>query len=120
MDQTWLILLTIAFLVITGLLVYVLIQLRRAVNMIQPALEEFQQTMKSMRQITDDVNSLTSDVRIASGSVRDLIHNIRKISESMRDISGAAAIKVSGVRVGVRTAMEVLLKNLFLQKGGSE
>lgn len=129
MNQIWLALMTIAFLTVVYFLVHVLLELRKsakaltdflrtAEDSLKPALEELQRTLKSMRKVTDDVNSVTEDIRLVSGSARDIGHNLKKISALLNEASSEAIIKVSGLRVGIRTALEVLIKN-FLTKGGT-
>lgn len=130
MNQIWFALMTIAFLIVVCFLVYVLLELRKSAraltdflrtteDSLKPALEELQQTLKSMRKVTDDVNSVTEDIRLVSGSARDIGQNLKKISVLLNEVSSDAIIKVSGLRVGIRTALEVLIKN-FLTKGGTK
>lgn len=129
MNQIWFALMTIAFLIVVCFLVYVLLELRKSAraltdflrtteDSLKPALEELQQTLKSTRKVTDDVNSVTEDIRLVSGSARDIGQNLKKISVLLNEVSSDATIKVSGLRVGIRTALEVLIKN-FLTKGGT-
>lgn len=130
MNQIWFALMTIAFLIVVCFLIYVLLELRKSAraltdflrtteDSLKPALEELQQTLKSMRKVTDDVNAVTEDVRLISGSARDIGQNLKKISVLFNEVSSDAIIKVSGLRVGIRTAFEVLIKN-FLTKGGTK
>ena len=130
MNQIWFALLTIAFLIFVCFLVYVLLELRKSARALtdflrttegslKPTLEELQHTLKSMRQVTDDINSVTADIRLISGSARDIGQNLKKISMLLNEAGSDAIIKVSGLRVGIRTALEVLIKN-FLTKGGSK
>jgi len=130
MEQIWFALLTIAFLVVVGFFIYVLLELRKSARALtdflktteeslKPALDELQQTLKSMRRVTDDVNTVTEDIRLISGSARDIGQNFRRISMLINEVSSDAIIKVSGLRVGLRTALEVLIKN-FLTKGGTK
>ncbi|RJQ40897.1 MAG: DUF948 domain-containing protein [Nitrospiraceae bacterium] len=130
MNQIWFALMTIAFLIVVCFLVYVLLELRKSAKALTdflttteasliPAMEELRQTLKSMRKVTDDVNAVTEDVRLISGSARDIGQNFKKVSVLLNEVSAEAIIKVSGLRVGIRTALEVLIKN-FLTKGGTK
>jgi uncharacterized protein YoxC len=130
MNQIWFALVAIAFLIVVGFFVYVLLELRKSAraltdflriteDSLKPALEELQQTLKSMRKVTDDVNAVTEDVRLISGSAKDIGQNFKKISVLLNEVSSDAIIKVSGLRVGIRTALGALIKN-FLTKGGSK
>ncbi len=74
-----------------------------------------------MTDLTSVKRSGTSRlIRSISGSARDIGHNLRKISDFLNEAGSEARIKVSGLKVGIRTAIEVLIKNLLLNKGGSQ
>lgn len=131
MNQIWFALVAFAFLAVAGFFIYLLLELRRSTQAItqllktteeslKPTLEELQLTLKSMRKVTDDINAVTDDIRLISGSTREIGQNFKKASEFFSGVSSEAAIKVSGLRVGIRTALEVLIKNLFFQKGGNQ
>jgi uncharacterized protein YoxC len=128
MMQIWLALISIAFLVAVGFLIYVLLELRRSANALteflkttentlKPTMEELQQTLKSIRKVTDDINEITEDAKQITGSTREIGQNLKRVSGLLEEVSSEAIIKVSGLRVGIRTALEVLIKNLFLKKG---
>ncbi|MCE5195443.1 MAG: DUF948 domain-containing protein [Nitrospiraceae bacterium] len=118
----------IGFLIVFGLLLYVLYELRRVAKMvtgfikvtedtIKPALEEFQQTMKSLRKITDDINALTGDARSITGGLRNIGHSIRSIVEVVNEATAGASLKVLGLRAGIKSTIVYLFKNIFLRKG---
>lgn len=124
MGSGWFIVLSLAFLIVVCFLMYVLLELRKSSRALtdflknteeslKPALEELRLTLISLRKVTDDVNSVTGDVRAISGSARDIGQNIKKVSMVLNEVSSDAIIKVSGLRVGIRTALEVLIKNFF-------
>jgi uncharacterized protein YoxC len=128
MMQVWFAIISIAFLVAVGFLIFVLLELRRSAsalteflktteNTIKPTMEELQQTLKSIRKVTDDINEITEDTKQITGITREIGQNLKRVSGLFEEISSEAVIKVSGLRVGIRTALEVLLKNLFLKKG---
>lgn len=130
MNQIWFALMTVAFLIVVGFLIYVLLEMRKSAkalteflktteDSLKPALEELQLTLKGLRRVTDDVNKVTEDIKTVSNSARDIGQNLKKVSKLVNEVSSETIIKVSGWRVGIRTALEVLLKNLFLKKGGS-
>lgn len=129
MSQTWFLLLAIAFLVVVVFFISVLLELRKSARALteflrnteaslKPALEEFQLSLRSLRKITDDINEVTEDIKTVSDSVRGVSQNFYKISSLINEVSSDALIKVSGLRVAIRTALEVLLNNI-LKKGGS-
>ncbi len=130
MNEIWFALMAIAFLVVVGFFIYVLLELRKSARALteflktteeslKPTMEELQLTLRSLRKVTDDVNEITGDIRTISGSTRDIGRNLKKVSELVNEVSSETIIKVSGLRVAIRTALEVLLKNIFL-KGGSQ
>lgn len=131
MNQILIGLIVLALLATVGFLIPLLMELRKTARSlreflkitegsIKPALEELQQTLKSIRNVSDDVNDVTGDIKTFSGAVRDVGHNIRQVSNLIEDVTASTVIKASGLRVGIRTALEVLLNNLFSKKGGRQ
>lgn len=131
MNQTWLMLISISFFIVCVVFISVLIELRKSAkalteflktteNSIGPALDELQDTLKSLRKVTDDINEVTENVRTVSGAASDIGRNFKKISDLLSEVSSDTLIKVSGLRVGIRTALEFLLKNIIAKKGGSQ
>ncbi len=130
MNQTWLMLISISFFMVCVVFIYVLIELRKSAkalteflktteSSIGPALDDLQDTLKSLRSVTDDINAFTDNVRSVSGAANDIGQNIKKVSEIVADLSSDTLVKVSGLRVGIRTALEFILKNIIAKKGGS-
>ncbi|MEW6001343.1 MAG: DUF948 domain-containing protein [Nitrospirota bacterium] len=127
MTNIWLVLMTIAVLVAVGFLIPVLLELKKtarsttiflktAEESLKPTMEELQQTLKSLRNITENINNITVDVKEFSGAVKEAGQNIKTLSLLIGSFTSAAAIKTSGLRVGIRTALQVLLSNLFSKK----
>ncbi len=116
MDQNLILVIGIAFGIIIGLLVFVLIELKKTVNMIKPSLEEFEKTMKNLRKITDDVNSVTENIKAVSSGASNFVNDIRKMLDLLNDISSDTVVKLLGFKVGLRTALDVLLNNLIHRK----
>lgn len=124
MSNIFFALITIAFLAGVGVFIVVMLELKAATQTLRefikttettlkPTLEELQLSLKSMRNVTDNVTSVTEDVKALSGSVRKVGENVQNISEIIEDVTYSTAGKVSGLRVGVRTALEVLIQNLL-------
>jgi uncharacterized protein YoxC len=131
MNHIWLGLITIAFLVLTGFIVSFLIELKKTTiavreflktteTVIKPALEELQQTMKSLRNTTDKVNDIADDLQDVSHALRDTGQTIKQVSTVIGGITSATCIKVSGLRAGIRTALELLLHSFIQRKGGTQ
>lgn len=121
-------LITLAFIAAVGIFILTMIELRSAArtlsefvrtteNSLKPALDELQLTLRSMRGVTDNVTTVTDDVRMFSSSVREIGENIKNTSELIEDVISSSTVKVSGLRAGIRAALEVILKSLFSGKG---
>lgn len=128
MNQIWLGLIAIAVVVMAGFVISLMIELKKMISSlrefmkttqetIKPTLEELQQTLKSIRSISNDINDVTNDVKAFSGSVRDMGQNIGRVSKLIEDVTSSTIIKATGLKVGIRTALDVLLNNLFTKKG---
>lgn len=118
MEQSWQLFFGIALGVVIGLLIVLLIELKRTVKMIRPSVEEFEKTMKNLRRITDDVNSVTDNIKTISSGASNFVGDIRKIFCLLNDISSDTVVRLLGFKIGLRTAIDVLLNNLFQQKEG--
>jgi uncharacterized protein YoxC len=116
--------------VAVGFLISSLIELRRSAKetirflkrneeAFNAVLTELREVMKAAREITENISGFTEDARVFSSSIADVGRNLKSASELVGDLSTKAAGSVSGIRVGVRTALEVLIKNL-LKRGGSQ
>lgn len=116
MDQNGLLVIGIALGVVIGLLVFVLIELKRTVKMIKPSLEEFEKTMRNLRKITDDVNSVTESIKTVSSGASNFVNDVKKMLDLLNDISSDTVVRLLGFKVGLRTALDVLLNNLFQRK----
>jgi uncharacterized protein YoxC len=87
---------------------------------LKEAVGQMSQNLKSLRNITDDVGMVTDNVRAFSGSIRDvgegvgqLARNVREVSDLIGDLRTETAASVCGLRAGLKTGFEVLLKSLF-------
>jgi uncharacterized protein YoxC len=131
MNQIWVGLIALAVVVLAGFIISLIIELKktayslrefltRGEESIKLTLEELQATLKSMRNISDDINDVTADIKIFSGSVRDVGKNINNLSNLIEDVASSATVKASGLKVGISTALGVLLNNLFSKKGGGK
>lgn len=131
MNQIWVGLIALAVVVLAGFIISLIIELKKTAyslreflttreESIKPTLEELQATLKSIRNISDDIDDVTSDIKIFSGSVRDVGKNINNLNNLIEDVASSATVKASGLKVGIRTALEVLLNNLFSKKGGGK
>lgn len=125
MTEILLLAIVIILALVAGFLIFVLLSAKNTFrelskllstmeSTIKPTMDELTITMKSLKEMTDNINTITDDVKKFSNSIGDLGENIKVINEVIGDIP----LKISGVRAGIRVALEFLLKKLF--KGGSK
>ncbi len=118
---------TLAVVVLTAVIIRVLMELKADLAVIKesaqrteeslvPLLDELQLTVKSLRTVTDNVGGVTEDVRVFSSSVREIGENVRQVSQLAEDFGRASALSITGLKVGVTTALGVLMKNMFKTK----
>lgn len=120
-------LITLAFIAAAGIFISVMLELRSAVRALnefikttdkslKPTLDELQMTLKSLRNVTDNVTAVTDDVKALSGSVRDVGENVRHVSGLIDDVAYSATAKISGLRAGIRAALDVILRGILTGK----
>jgi uncharacterized protein YoxC len=131
MNQIWLGLIAIAVVVTSGFIVSLIIELKKTTSSLReflntteeslkPTMEELQQTLKSIRNISNNINDIADDIKIFSGSVRNIGENIGRVSKLIEGVTSSTVIKASGLKVGIKTALDILLNNLFSMKGGGK
>jgi len=134
MSQFWIGLLVLAVLVVSGFLIALLIELKKTTQSLREFLkttgestkttmEEMQQTLKSLRGISENIKGMTDDVKSFSVVVRETGQSLKLLSDMVNDISTSVVKEVSGLRVGLRTALEVFwnnLVNIISKKGGKQ
>lgn len=117
-------LIALAILVLTGFIVYLILELKKTIDSVKlymasreriliSTVEELQMTFKSVRKITDDVGVVTEDVKRFSGSIREMSENVKYVSEAISTITKTSVVQVSGVKAGVKAGFEYFIKNLF-------
>jgi uncharacterized protein YoxC len=128
MNQLWIGIIVITVVVTAAFLIGLIMELRKTARSINeflktteeffnPTLEELQQTLRSIRNVSDNLNDATNDIKTFSGAVNDIGQHVRQISNIIEGVTSSTAIKASGLKVGIRTALGVLLSNLFSKKG---
>lgn len=129
MNNIWLGLITLAVLAAAGFFISVLIEIRKTTkslrnflrnqeDLLNTTLSELQQTLKSLRNVSNDVNEIMVDAKSFSDAVSNIGDNIKRASNLIDNTKSLAFIKASGLRVGIKTALTFLLKNLLSKKGG--
>lgn len=126
MNNLWEGLIVLAVLVLTGFLVMLIIELKKTTrslrntidNNLNTTLGEIQETLKSIRNISDNITGITSDVKNLTGNVKEVGQNVKHVSELVGNVTSATSVTVAGLKAGIKTAIGVILNNLFTRKGG--
>jgi uncharacterized protein YoxC len=120
-------LITLAILVLTGFIIYIILELKKTISSLRitvesinktliPTVEELQMTFKSVRKITDDVGVVSEEVKGLSGSVHEMSENVKYASEAVSRITTNSVAQISGVRAGIKAGFGYFIGNL-LTKG---
>jgi uncharacterized protein YoxC len=82
--------------------------------------DELKLSLQSLRGITDKINLISADVESFSGSIRTVGEEVQQITGSIKRIGNVfqnvgteTMASVCGLRAGIRSGLEVLVKNLF-------
>ncbi|GAB4390142.1 MAG: hypothetical protein Kow0025_20160 [Thermodesulfovibrionales bacterium] len=81
-------------------------------------LSDLSDTLRSIRGVAEDIKGVTEDARTFTGSVAGVGQDLKALTGSLEELATQAAARVSGLRVGLITAMDVLLHNLIRKGGG--
>lgn len=91
--------------------------MRQSSGDMQHVLSELRVTLENFRKITDNVSGVTEDVREISNSVADLQRDVRTLYSFIREtVGGAVKADLAGLKAGVKTGMETLVKNLKAER----
>lgn len=130
-SQSWIVIISVGFFIIVfgfiaaiGFLIYASLEIRRAAQTfkeflknteerINPVLEETEQTLKSIRKVSDDVGTVTENVRNFSGAMHEIVDNLRALSSIVHDVREGVSLRVLGVKAGIKTALNVMIKELI-------
>lgn len=131
MNGVFLGLITAAVVALTIYLIWLILRIGETVKMTNKLIATTDQNLKettieinlnlqNLRQITGDIGKVTGDVASLADSVRDVGEEVKKLTENIRGISDVVhslgaetAASVSGLRAGVATGIDVLLKGFF-------
>ena len=127
MNNLFLGLITLAVLVLTGFIVYLILELKKSIDSVKlsmesiekvliPTVEELQMNLKSVRKITDDVGIVTESVKGFADSIREMSENVKQVSEAVSAITRTSVVEVSGVKAGIKAGFEYFIKNLFTKE----
>lgn len=91
--------------------------IRQSSGDMRNVLAELRGTLENFRKITDNVSVVTEDVREISNSVADLQRDVRTLYSFIREtVGGAVKADLAGLKAGVKTGMETLVKNLRAER----
>ncbi|MEJ2183216.1 MAG: DUF948 domain-containing protein [Nitrospirota bacterium] len=124
MTETILVIIAVLVALGVGFLIATLFELKRTVSQtaqflrntetsVNAAFKEMEETLKSIRAITDDIGAVSGDLKRFSSSLTLVARNLRELGEMMGDLSTEASLRVAGIKVGVRTALDVLVRNIL-------
>ncbi|MCX8027523.1 MAG: DUF948 domain-containing protein [Thermodesulfovibrionales bacterium] len=116
--------LIVGFLVGISILIYATLEIKKAVNSVKslvekietnihPIIDSTDSTIRGIKAISDDVKHITGNVKNLSESLTDLANNVRDASKMVVELRESLSVKGAGLKAGLKTALEVLLK----QKG---
>lgn len=127
MEQPWLVILSIGFiisvigvLIAIGFLIRAITDIRRLMATVDefirhteerlaPVLMETEQTLRSVRKVSDDVGAVTDNVRGLSAVTYEIMINLKTLSKLVNGVSEGLSVRASGLREGVKTALNVLI-----------
>lgn len=120
-------LITLAVLVLTGFVIYIILELKKTIDSLKqsvesmektliPTIEELHMTLRSVRKITDDVGVVSEDVKGLSGSIREVSENVKYVTETVSRLTTNSVVHVSGLKAGIRAGFGYILKSLFEKK----
>jgi len=118
---------TLSVVAVACVFIYVMIELRGTIKAIKeflktsedtlnPTLEELRKSLKSMRNVTDNATAITEDVRVLSTSAMEVGKDIMHVSKVVNSVTTSSFICMSGLRAGIKAAMEVILSNYLSKK----
>jgi len=136
--QGWLIFLSLsyfiislAFLTAVGFFVYLLLEIKKTATTFQetlknidnsvknieenikPIIDDTGKTLKSIRNISENVETVTCNIKHFSEAMHDIALNLREISGIINNLRGSASLRAAGLKVGAKTALNVLVKELM-------
>ncbi len=127
MNTVFLGLITLAVLVLTGSIIYIILELRKTISSLGvtvesfektaiPTVEQLQVTFKSVRKISDDVGVVSEEAKGLSGSVREMGKNVKYASEEVSRITADSLAQISDVRAGIKAGLGYLISNLLTKR----
>jgi uncharacterized protein YoxC len=127
MNNIFLGLIALAVLVLTGFIVYLILELKKTIASVRvsmesmekvllPTVEELQMNLKSVRKITDDVGVVTESVKGLSDSIRAMSDTVKQVSEAVSAITKTSAVEASSIKAGIKAGFGYFINNI-LTKG---
>jgi uncharacterized protein YoxC len=128
MQETWIWVIIVAGVILTGFLIALILELKKTIRSIdnlvkttdqslKPIFEELQQTLKKINNISSDINEVTSEAKTLSNTVRDVGISVKTAGTFVGHSISTTANRAMGFRAGIKTGLQVLLKTLLSKKG---
>jgi len=91
--------------------------IRQSSGDMQSVLAELRVTLENFRKITNNVNVVTEDVREIMNSVVNVQRDVRTMYSFIKEtVGGTVKADLAGLKAGVKTGMETLVKNLRAER----
>lgn len=128
MSEIAVIIIAVVVIISAGFLIPVLVEFRRTMKRLNefldatgkelpPAIDELKQTLENLKNISGDLQSVTGGIRDITDVLTDTANNVRSVSGIISRVGTETNAVIAGLKIGVKTAIGVFLKNL-LRKGG--
>jgi len=116
-------LLILACIAAVGVLIWVLIGVRRMVNdanlfiknldeKMKPLLQESSEAVRNINRISSDIGAVTSSARDLSDAVSVIVKNVVAVTSLVENVKSAIPVRVSGIKAGARAALAVLISEI--------
>jgi uncharacterized protein YoxC len=110
----------VVVIILAGVLVPLLVELRRTVaslrstteQQLNPALEELQATLKNMKGITANVNTITEEVKEFSGAIQQVGRKINIVNAAVDTAASSVTVRTLSLKAGIAAAVSYLIANL--------
>lgn len=116
-------LLILACIAAVGVLIWVLIGVRRMVNdanlfinnldeKMKPLLQESSEAVRNINRISSDIGAVTSSARDLSDAVSVIVKNVVAVTSLVENVKSALPVRVAGIKAGARAALAVLISEI--------
>lgn len=131
MSETWVVLISLGFIVlllafcaVLGILFFAYLELKKTTSAIRlflknieetvlPAFTEASATLRSIRNVSDDINQVTSNAKSISSLLQHIISNLRATTNIVEAVKTDASSYTKAFKTALSTALTVLIAQIF-------